>query len=135
MELKKNILLIVCVLVSLAGLAFIYFSSANISPPETKISNIDSSLTGKLTSITGKIVYVRNHPSGHVFLELADSDSKIDVPIFASLMNQLKNNEITRYDFKKGKTLRITGIVGEYNGQLQVVPRKAADVQFLDSLK
>jgi len=135
MEIKKKILLIACVLISLFGLAFIYFSALAVSPSETKISKIDSSLNGKLISTTGKISYVRTHPAGHIFLTLTDGDSRIEVPIFSSLMNQLKANGITQYDFKKGKTVRITGIVGEYKGQLQIVPRKASDIQILNTLK
>jgi DNA/RNA endonuclease YhcR with UshA esterase domain len=135
MEIKKKILLIACVLISLFGLAFIYFSALAVSPSETKISKIDSSLNGKLISTTGKISYVRTHPAGHIFLTLTDGDSRIEVPIFSSLMNQLKANGITQYDFKKGKTVRITGIVGEYKSQLQIVPRKASDIQILNTLK
>jgi DNA/RNA endonuclease YhcR with UshA esterase domain len=135
MELKKSLLLIVCVLVSLAGLVFIYFSTTVISPSELKISKIDSSLNGKLISTTGKITYVRTHTAGHVFLTLSDGNSKIEVPLFSSLMKQLNGNGITKYDFRKGKTIRVTGIVGEYKGQLQVVPRKATDIQFPDSLR
>jgi|GEM_PF-771938 len=135
MEIRKKILLMACVLISLFGLAFIYFSALAVSPSETKIGKIDSSLNGKLISTTGKISYVRTHSAGHVFLTLTDGDSRIEVPIFSSLMNQLKANGINQYDFKKGKTVRITGIVGEYKGQLQIVPRKASDIQILNSLK
>jgi len=129
----KNLLLAGCLLVSLAGLAFVYFSMKNISSEELKISNIDSSLTGKAVSIKGKIIYAKSHPSGHVFLTLADGDSKIQVPIFSSLMDNLNDNGITKYDFKKGRILKVEGIVGEYKGQLQVVPRKVADIHLSDS--
>jgi len=135
MELKKSLLLIVCLLVSLAGLAFIYFSISKISPSELKIGNVDSNLSGQAISVTGKITYVRTHSAGHVFLTLSDGDSEIEVPVFSSVMNQLKSDGITQYEFRKGKTLRVTGIVGEYKGQLQIVPRKASDVQFLNSLR
>ncbi|MEM5772769.1 MAG: OB-fold nucleic acid binding domain-containing protein [Candidatus Aenigmatarchaeota archaeon] len=135
MEIKRKILLITCILISSAGLAFIYFSALAISPSETKISKIDSSSIGKLVSTTGKIYYVRTHSSGHIFLTLSDGDSRIEVPIFSSLVNKLNSNGITRYDLRKGRTVRITGIVGEYKGQLQIIPRKPTDIQILDSLK
>jgi DNA/RNA endonuclease YhcR with UshA esterase domain len=132
MEIKKKIFLIACILVSLAGIVLVYFSASAISPYETKINKIESSSIGKLVSITGKISYVRTHSAGHIFLTLTDGDSKIEVPIFSTLMNQLKVNGITQYDFKKGKTVRVTGIVGDYKGQLQIVPRKASDIQILN---
>jgi DNA/RNA endonuclease YhcR with UshA esterase domain len=133
MELKKKILLIACTLISLFGLALVYFSALAISPSETKISKIDSSSVGKLVSVTGKISFVRTHSAGHIFLTLSDGDSRIEVPIFSSLANQLSANGITKYDLRKGKVVRITGIVGEYKGQLQVVPRKASDIQILNT--
>lgn len=133
MELKRKILLVACVLISLTGLAFIYFSASMVSPSEIKISNIDSSLIGKLVSTTGKISYVRTHPAGHIFLTLTDDDSRIEVPIFSNLANQLDSRGINKYDFKKGKMIRITGMVSEYKGRLQIVPRKPADIQILDS--
>jgi DNA/RNA endonuclease YhcR with UshA esterase domain len=135
MGIKEKILLVACILISLAGLILIYFSALAISPLETKIGKIDSSYVGKLVSTTGKISYVRTHSAGHVFLILTDGSSRIEVPIFSSLMNQLKVKGITQYDFKKGMNVRITGIVGEYKGELQIIPRKASDVQILNSLK
>ncbi|MEM5836287.1 MAG: exodeoxyribonuclease VII large subunit [Candidatus Aenigmatarchaeota archaeon] len=132
MEIKKKILLLTCALISLVGLVFIYFSSLAISPVEIKISRIDSSLIGRLVSTTGKISYVRTHSAGHIFLTLVDENSRIEVPIFSSLASKLNSNGITQYDLKKGKTVRITGIIGEYKGQLQIVPRKPTDIQILD---
>ena len=133
MLLSKKFLLITCVLLSLVGLTLIYFASSKIIPSEIKISKIDSSLNGRLISVTGKISYVRSHSAGHLFLTITDGTSSIEVPIFSSLMNQLSANGITKYDFKKGKIVRITGVVGEYKDQLQLVPRKVSDIQFLQS--
>lgn len=131
MEIKKKILLIACILISLVGLVFIYFSALAISPSETKISMIDSSSIGKLISTTGKISYVRTHSAGHIFLTITDGNSRIEVPIFSSLVSKLSSNGITQYDLRKGRTIRITGIVDEYKGQLQIVPKKPTDIQIL----
>ncbi|MEM7826158.1 MAG: hypothetical protein QW451_00825, partial [Candidatus Aenigmatarchaeota archaeon] len=98
MEMNKRILLIACALVATFGLILIYFSSLAVSPSETKISEIDSSMIGKVISTTGKISYVRKHPQGHIFLTLKDGDSRIEVPIFSSLANKLSSNGITQYD-------------------------------------
>ncbi|MEM5829422.1 MAG: exodeoxyribonuclease VII large subunit [Candidatus Aenigmatarchaeota archaeon] len=135
MEIKKKIFIITCILVSLTGLIFLYFSVSAVSPSEIRISKIDSKLIGKLISTTGKISYVRKHEAGHIFLTLVDDDAKIEVPIFSSLANKLSNNGITQYDLRKGRSVRITGIVSEYKGQLQIVPRRPSDIQILDSLK
>lgn len=133
MELRKKVLLIVCVLVSLSGITIIYLSVLRALPSETKISEIDSRLIGKLVSIRGKISYVKFHPEGHIFLTVVEGNSRVEVPIFSSLANKLKSNGIDQYDLRRGRSVRITGIVGEYKGQLQIVPRKPSDVQILGS--
>ncbi|MEM5766300.1 MAG: OB-fold nucleic acid binding domain-containing protein [Candidatus Aenigmatarchaeota archaeon] len=134
MEIKKNILIIACILISSAGLVLVYFSALKVSPCDIKISKIDSGSIGKLVSTSGKISYVRIHPNGHIFLTLTDGDSRIEVPIFSSLASKL-NDGMTKYDLRKGKVVKITGIVGEYKGQLQIVPQKPTDIRILDSLK
>lgn len=135
MDMKKEILLVTCALISIFGLVLIYFSTLVISPSETKISKIDANMKGKLVSVTGKISYVRVHPSGHIFLTLSDGDSKIEVPIFSNLANKLSSDGIAKQEFRKGRVVRVIGVVDEYKGLLQVIPRKSTDIQILEGLK
>ncbi|MEM5855728.1 MAG: OB-fold nucleic acid binding domain-containing protein, partial [Candidatus Aenigmatarchaeota archaeon] len=129
---SRKFLLIVCVVISVSGLILIYLASRDIKPRELKIDQINPNLIGKLVSVKGRITYVRNHPAGHVFLTISDETSSIEIPIFSSLMNQLFSNTITKNDFKKGRLVKITGIVGEYKDRLQIVPRKSSDLQFIN---
>jgi DNA/RNA endonuclease YhcR with UshA esterase domain len=63
-----------------------------------------------------------------MFLVISDGKSDIQVPIFVSLMNDLKNVNLTEGNFKVNKKISVTGLVDEYNGQLEVLPRKVSDI-------
>jgi DNA/RNA endonuclease YhcR with UshA esterase domain len=41
----------------------------------------------------------------------------------------LKKNNVTENDFKVNKQISVNGLVGEYKGQLQIVPRKVSDIK------
>ena len=66
-----------------------------------------------------------------MFLTIGDGKSKIEVPLFAGFVNSLSDNDISVEDFRKGVTISVTGLVGEYKGQMQIVPRKPNDLKIL----
>ncbi|MEM5883088.1 MAG: OB-fold nucleic acid binding domain-containing protein [Candidatus Aenigmatarchaeota archaeon] len=76
----------------------------------------------------GKIVYANFHPSGHLFLTITDGKKKLQVPLFSSFMEKLKER-ISEEELKEGRTISITGIVSEYKGELQIIPRKVEDIK------
>lgn len=116
---------------SAAGLVLIYFAAINIQPSTIKINEIDSQLIGKTVKTTGYIIYKNNHPAGHVFLTIGDGQSKIQVPLFAGFVNSLNENDVSVDDFRKGVRISVTGLVDEYKGQLQILPRKPNDIKIL----
>lgn len=124
---ERNLILI-SLLCSLIGLFLIYYSTLIIQPVEVDLNNINFELIGRVVKTRGKIVYKREHEAGHLFLTLAKDDTKIQVPIFAGLMEKLKEVGINSEDFKKGKEIIVTGLVDEYGGQLQIIPRKVEDL-------
>ena len=67
-----------------------------------------------------------------MFLVISDDESDIQVPIFSSMMNDLKKENITESDFKIDEIISVTGLVDEYRGQLQILPRKTSDIKFGD---
>jgi DNA/RNA endonuclease YhcR with UshA esterase domain len=125
---QKNFLVLICFFTSILGLVLIYIAAINIKPVEIEISQITSDLIGRSISTQGTIKQKKLHADGHMFLVISDSKSDIQVPIFASLMNDLKKNNITENDFKINKPISVNGLVDEYNGQLQVLPRKVSDI-------
>jgi DNA/RNA endonuclease YhcR with UshA esterase domain len=125
---KKNILVLWFLFTSFLGLFLIYIAALNLQPIKIEISKITPELIGRMVSTSGKITQKTPNPSGHLFLVISDNKTSIQVPIFASLMNDLKKNNITENDFKVKKFISVNGLVGEYRGQLQVVPRKVTDI-------
>ncbi len=125
---RKNILIFWFLFTSFLGLILIYIAALNLQPVKIEVSQITSELIGRSVSISGKIVQKTPNSAGHLFLMISDDKSKIQVPIFASLMNDLKKNNITENDFKINKLISVNGLVGEYRGQLQILPRKVSDI-------
>ena len=129
MVLTQKQLMITCFLCSFFGLILIYLSATNIQPKSISISEMTSDLIGRAVTATGYISYKRTHPAGHLFLTLSDNISKIEIPLFSSFMSELNKNGIVEKNFTVGKELTITGLVSEYNGQLQIQPRKVSDIK------
>ncbi|MEM7821790.1 MAG: exodeoxyribonuclease VII large subunit [Candidatus Aenigmatarchaeota archaeon] len=124
-------MILICLFSSVLGLILIYFSAVNIQPSTTKISEIDSRLIGKTVRTTGYIIYRNNHPAGHIFLTIADNQSKIQIPLFSGFVNSLNENDFPVDNLKKGTKIIVTGLVDEYKGQLQIIPRKPEDIKIL----
>ncbi len=129
MDLNKNFLRITCFLTSILGLFLIYLAVKSIQPQKARLSEITSEFIGKTVTINGKIVYKKYHPAGHLFLSLSDGKQIIQVPLFSSLMEELVRKGFSVENFTKGKSITITGLVSEYKGQLQVIPRKVSDIR------
>jgi DNA/RNA endonuclease YhcR with UshA esterase domain len=126
---QKNFLTLICFLTSIVGLILIYIAAINIRPVETKISQITTDLIGRSVSTQGIIKEKRLHTDGHMFLVISDGNSDIQVPIFSSLMKDLKDENLTEEDFQVDEKIYVTGLVDEYNSNLQVLPRKTSDIK------
>lgn len=135
MNIRKNILVYVCLAASIAGLALIYIAARSIQPSSTPISDITFDMVGRSVKTTGFVSYKSTHPDGHIFLTIADGDgSQIQVPLFAGFVSSFERNNkqhATTDELRRGALIEIEGLVGEYRGQLQVVPRKPDDLKIL----
>lgn len=126
---EEKFVLLACFICSVTGLILIYFSSKNFEPYEIELSEISPELIGRAVRSKGKIVYKKIHPSGHLFLTLEEKGSRIQVPIFSGLMSRINENGIEEEDFSLGRILEVSGVVDEYQGQLQIIPRKIEDIR------
>jgi len=112
-------------LCSLVGLAAIYIGAVHVRPSITPIAKIDNEFVGLKVTISGQVVDLRES-NGHLFLKLQDnSGSVISVPIFSSTRSQL-GDSIEMLD-----EVQVTGEVGLYRGELQVVPEEAGDISIV----
>lgn len=135
MEIKKNVLIYVCLASSIAGLVLIYIAARSIQAAPTPISEITFDMVGRSVKTTGFIAYRSDHPNGHIFLTVTDGEgSKIQTPLFAGFVSSFERNnkqQATTNELKRGALIEVEGLVGEYRGQLQVVPRKPDDLKIL----
>jgi len=131
MDLKNNKLIIICFLSSLTGIALIYVAAIRMQPATIELKEINSNLVGKAVTTEGFITYKSSHPAGHFFLTISENDKKVQVPLFAGFMSELKKVGIGEKDFKSKARIVVTGTVDEYRGQLQIVPRKVEDIKII----
>ena len=135
MELKRNRLVYACIACSVVGLALIYIAARSIRPESTPISEISFDMVGRSVKTTGYISYKSSHPNGHIFLTITDGDgSSMQVPLFAGFVSSFEQHNKQRAktdELRRGSIIEIEGLVGEYRGQLQVVPRKPDDLKIL----
>jgi DNA/RNA endonuclease YhcR with UshA esterase domain len=113
-------------LCSLTGLAALYFSATTTHPAITAIAKLNDDFTGTKVTISGRAIDLYNHANGHLFLTLKDdSGGTISVPVFASVRSQL-TEPVELLD-----VIQVTGLVKEYQNELEVVPDKASDLRIV----
>lgn len=109
---------------SLAGLVAIYVAATSARPLITPIASLDNGFIGLSVTVSGQVVDSREHRDGHLFLKLRDdSGGVISVPIFSRLRAEL-GEPIELLD-----VLEVTGEVVLYQGELEIVPELASDVE------
>lgn len=113
----KEITLLILVLAA-AGLAGIYFAAKNIEPADLKVGEIGDSMKGRLVRVSGVIGYIRKSTSNNMYWTVSDVDdgSNITVPILDGKFKKLAA--------KRGDAVEIVGIVTEYNGELEIMPKE-----------
>jgi len=113
-------------LCSLTGLAALYIAAANTRPTVTAIARLNDDFIGTKVMISGRLIDLYEHIDGHLFMKLKDdSGGVISVPVFASVRSQL-NEPIELLD-----VVQVTGLVKEYQDELEVIPDKASDLRIV----
>jgi DNA/RNA endonuclease YhcR with UshA esterase domain len=110
-------------LCSLTGLAAIYAAAMQVRPTMTPIVSLDNEFIGLKVAISGQVVDSYEHKDGHLFLKLRDNSGVTSVPVFARVRSEF-GEPIEFLDI-----LQVTGEVGLYRGELQVVPQRASDLR------
>jgi DNA/RNA endonuclease YhcR with UshA esterase domain len=127
-KMSEKIMARLSLLCSLTGLAALYVAAANTRPAVTAIASLDENFVGAKVMISGKLIDLRAHADGHLFLKVKDdSGGTILVPVFARLRSQLKE-PIELLD-----VVQVTGVVKKYRGELEVIPDKPSDLRVVHS--
>lgn len=94
----------------------------------TPISKIDRDFVGLNAKTSGRIINIKTHPDGHLFLKVKDdSGGVISAPIFASLNSKLEEKiELTDY-------IQLKGEIKNYRGDLEILPNNVEDIKIVHS--
>jgi len=125
---KDRYILAAALAFSILGTALLWYSAASIEPDQVSIGEVGSEDCGRAVVIEGLIIDVGSSKGGSVFLELSDGTGKIDVPLFPDVAGKIEKRTLVN-----GRRIKVSGIVGEYEGNLQVVPSRAESVVVLGS--
>jgi len=116
---------------SAIGLILLFLVSEATQVDTVKISEIDYDMAGSLVSVTGNIVSKRIHDDGHIFLKIEDDTGKISAVIFSSDAKKL--DPVLLSCLETGKTVSVTGMVEEYQGSLEMIPKTGDGLRCLSS--
>jgi len=129
----KKLFLVASIISTVIGISLIYYVATKVESAQLSINEITSDMVGRSVTTSGYVSYKSIHPDGHIFLTLSDGQkNKISVPLFAGFVAELRKNHFSINSIQKGTQLQISGVVDEYKGQLQVVPRKVSDIKILN---
>jgi DNA/RNA endonuclease YhcR with UshA esterase domain len=118
-------ILIVSSAIAIFGICLLFYLAKTSKPNFVPLNEIDSTYIGKTISTSGRIVSV-SYNKGNIFLTIYDKNSSINVPIFSNIAKYLDVN------LKKGQKIVVSGMVDEYKGKLQIIPRKASDIRVVE---
>jgi len=122
---KMKKILIGSIVTAVIG-TFLLFYVAKISEPNfIPLNEIDSTYVGRTVSTSGRITSI-TYSKGNIFLTIYDKNSTISVPIFSNVAKHLD------VPLRKGQRIIVSGLVNEYRGKIQVVPRKASDIRVVE---
>jgi len=109
-------------MIAIVGTILLYYVAKTFKPAFVPLNEIDSTYIGKTISTSGKIISV-TYSKGNIFLTLYERNSTINVPIFSNVAKYLD------ISLKKGQTIIVSGMVDEYKGKLQIIPKKPSDIK------
>ena len=84
---------------------------------------LDRSLLGQKVTVEGEITRIKPIRGG-ILITIRQGDEYMTTPLWDRVLENSKDAD----RLKKGAKIRLTGIVKEYRGRLEVVPQKGSDV-------
>ena len=134
-ESKERNISKISLICSIIGILILFIIAKISEPLNLSISEISKENIGENVKVTGFIIDRNDHKDGHIFLKIEESyDSSIEVPLFSDfveILNDFNFQKAKTSDLKIGTLLSVEGIVGEYNGKMQVVPKNPNDLKII----
>lgn len=120
MRIDERLLSRLCVALSIAGMAAIFIITSVQQPEKAAISSLDANDVGKLAQIEGVISNIELTSEGHLFFSLV-GDGEIRVVLFKPDLAALG---LSPEVFIEGRSAVVTGLVKQYRGELEIMPKE-----------
>ncbi|GEM_PF-1330910 len=100
---------------SVAGVLLLFCYSLSVQPKELPVSEIERSKVGSRVSVQGMIEW--SHESGSTLLFTVFDGNRVNAVMFNARPEE-------RLAVRKGSFVRVTGLVKEYHGKLELVAER-----------
>jgi RecJ-like exonuclease len=110
--------------VSVLGLLILTYVSEVIEPPVSRIGDINSNSIGKDLRVQGSVSGLHRFKGGSVLLTVADGTGNISVYLDYSMAMSMPN-------ISKARVLDVVGEIDEYEGALELKPKRSNGVRVL----
>ncbi|KXB06630.1 hypothetical protein AKJ51_03295 [candidate division MSBL1 archaeon SCGC-AAA382A20] len=125
-HLKNSKMIKLSLISSLTGMILLYAGAMQMRPKLTPISQVNKDFVGLKAKISGKVIDIQKHSNEHIFLKVKDqSGGVISIPLFKNLLSDL-DKRIELLD-----RIQATGRIKKYQGDLELIPEKANDIQIV----
>jgi len=109
---------------SVLGLLILTYVSEVVDAPLSRIGDINSNSIGRDLRVRGRVSGVHTFKGGSVMLTVADATGNISVYLDYSQAKSVPN-------ITKAKQLEVFGEIDEYNGALELKPKRYNGVKVL----
>ena len=114
---KENAIIFALLILTVAGLSLIYYSISLTESAETEIANLENFPKGSLVKIAGEISKLSKSKTGNIYWTVDDGTGSITIPLLGSIADVYQ-------DITKNSLVSVTGLVSEYNGELEIMPKE-----------
>lgn len=114
---QENAMILALLILVAFGLSLIYYSVSLTESAETEIQNIENFPKGSLVKISGEITKLSKSKTGNIYWTVEDGTGSITVPLLGNIADDYQS-------ISKNSLVTITGLVSEYNSELEIMPKE-----------
>ncbi|WBF09992.1 exodeoxyribonuclease VII large subunit [Methanothermobacter marburgensis] len=122
--LDDRALLIISVLLGIAGFIGMIVSSASLTPPVVRVSDLDRAMMDREITVEGTVMAVHELESGTLLLKINDGTGTVTAVAFKSVSKDMELSP----EILSGMRIQVTGRVKEYHGSLEIVVEKPSSI-------
>ncbi|MCG2827789.1 exodeoxyribonuclease VII large subunit [Methanothermobacter sp. K4] len=123
--LDDRALLIISVFLGISGFIGMIISSASLTPPIVRVSDMDRSMMDREITVEGTVESVHELKSGTLLLKINDGTGTVTAVAFKSVSEGMEISP----GILRGMRIQVTGRVKEYRGSLEMVVEKPSAIR------